>query len=796
LLLRDDPGVTSLWMVARRLAGTTRGSTMLLIGLVALISGFVEFGVAAARRTDSSFDRFVEWSQPATLSTGGIPDELGPVGDRLPAINSLPGVGDWSRTAAVSAGWVELAPGVRTYAPRLNVAAVQTQQSDPAHDRFKLVAGHVPAADSVHEAITDYPTADKFGLHIGDEFTIVMSEHMDGDDGERIDTPWPVRLVGIVSLSDTFPTIAGFSFATLLLPEGFGQQHPEWIDLWQASERIWLKDGVSGVEQFLSEMNAIGLGQLDIQVNAVNYPGARKVVRLQALGLWLAAGIAAVTGLIVIAQLLTRQRARVAHDLHIGQALGMSRRQALLGTAINDGMRAVAGAVLGTAAAMSLSPLAPFGLARKAEPDSGIWIDLTVAVIGIVATAVAVVGVGALCTLGLLRKSSIRSYADTEAPSRSRVGSILSEPLATGWRMAFSGRRAVVASLTPIVLTVVALVVVATGVHNVVALPHHAELSGGSWDAFINNEDPDETALTEHLLSTTPEVGAWAKGGWSDAIVEGTDVYVQSLEPSTGLRPAITRGRAPVGDTEIALGRAVLEQFGKRVGETVVVDVGDEGEKVTFDIVGEVIVASPLFRSLPPDAGGLISDRADQRWFTDRPEAFLVAFGDGVNPQHGLDAVLAGYPDLGPFSFTRNDRGDVAAIDSMVVVPWILVTFLAVLTIASLAQWAIIASRRERHRAAVLRALGLTGAQVTVAFGFAALLIASASAVIGATIGIAAGRTLWRTMAEWLIVVPQATIPWRLSASALAAMLLTALILAAIAARRHAGSPGPQLRAE
>src|SRR4051794_20613048 len=98
-------------MVARRLAGTTRGSTILLVTLVALISGFVQFGAAAARRTDSSFDRFVEWSQPATLSTGGIDEKLGPVGDRLPALNSLPDVADWSRTSGVSTGGVELIPG-------------------------------------------------------------------------------------------------------------------------------------------------------------------------------------------------------------------------------------------------------------------------------------------------------------------------------------------------------------------------------------------------------------------------------------------------------------------------------------------------------------------------------------------------------------------------------------------------------------------------------------------------------------------------------------------------------------
>ena len=290
LVRRDDANVTSLWMVARKLAGTTRGSTILLVTLVALISGFVQFGAAAARRTDSSFDRFVAWSQPPTLSTGGINDDSQiPLGDRLPSLNSLPGVEDWTRNEAVNAGWIELTPGARTYPPRLNVGAIGSAPLDPGHGRMKILAGRLPAADSTREVITDYPTADTFGLDVGDEFTIVMSQHV--NDGEpRIDTPWPVRLVGIVSIPGTFPTIAGYSFASLLFPQGFVEQHPEWIDPWGASENIWLTEGVDGVDRFVSGMSDLGLGGLDIQVNATNYAGANKVVRLQAIGLWLAAG--------------------------------------------------------------------------------------------------------------------------------------------------------------------------------------------------------------------------------------------------------------------------------------------------------------------------------------------------------------------------------------------------------------------------------------------------------------------------------------------------------------------------
>src|SRR5262245_39443252 len=117
----DDPPVTALWLVARRISGATRGSIVLLVVLIAITAGFVELSVSAARRTESSFDRFVEWADPPTVVTGGAPDEIGAIGDHLSEITSLPGVEDWARMEAVDVTSIELADGRRTGAPRLNV---------------------------------------------------------------------------------------------------------------------------------------------------------------------------------------------------------------------------------------------------------------------------------------------------------------------------------------------------------------------------------------------------------------------------------------------------------------------------------------------------------------------------------------------------------------------------------------------------------------------------------------------------------------------------------------------------
>jgi putative ABC transport system permease protein len=544
-------------------------------------------------------------------------------------------------------------------------------------------------------------------------------------------------------------------------------------------------------------MNAVGLGGVDLQPVAIVEQGANKVVRLQSLGLWLAAGIAFVTGLVVIGQVLARQRNRAAGDVAIAGALGLTRRQAVTGAAITDTAVALAGAVLGAGVAVALSPLTPFGLARKVEPDPGVWIDGTVLAAGLVATAVAVVAIGALSMIMLLHRQSPRT--EPSPLSASRVGALLAEPLGTGWRVAFGRRRAVAQALAPATMTVIAFVVVATGVHDVSALPQRPELTGGTWDAAVFVEDPASQATVDRVLRDGPDVATVARGGWTDVLVAGTDVYTQVLEPDAGVKPAIVRGRAPVGENEIALGGAVLEQLGIDVDDTVSVSFDDQsqGETATWRVVGEVVVASPLFRSITPDGGALISDAAYLRWLDDGPMAFLVSFREGIPPQQGLDAALAPIPDIqGMFAFARTARGDVVALDSMVALPWILVGFLALLTVASLAQWSILSSRRERHRAAVLRALGLTGSQVSTAFVVAALLVAGTSCLVGVTIGVAVAGAVWDAVARWLIVVPSLDVPWKLCSAIIAITTIVAMAIALWTSRRHAGSPAPQLRVE
>src|SRR5262245_54103852 len=136
--------MSALSTLARKMSGFSPASGVLLVALIGIISGFVQFSGAAARRTETSYDRFVEWSEPATLAVGGTPEGLGPIGDVIARIAVLPGVEHWARMEAVSAYGVELTPGRLTTAPRLNVVSIGDNSSGDRLGGVKLLEGHIP----------------------------------------------------------------------------------------------------------------------------------------------------------------------------------------------------------------------------------------------------------------------------------------------------------------------------------------------------------------------------------------------------------------------------------------------------------------------------------------------------------------------------------------------------------------------------------------------------------------------------------------------------------------------------
>jgi hypothetical protein len=776
--------MSSITAIARRATGATARTTIVLILLIGVSSGFVQFAAAGARRTASVFDRFVEWSDPATVALNGLPEGQGPIRDVLDEVEALPAVEDSARLETILVDRVEVHPGEFAAAPRLSVGAIGATTLPASEQRLKVLEGELPSAAETDAAMIDFLTAEAFDLGVGDMVTLEIY------DGTRVD----ITVAAVVSTVESFPTVSGFLFPSIVLPPAFAAAHPNWTDPWAVGSGLWLRDGVDGIDRWVADMEQIGLGEVDFQVSAVAQSGGRKIVELQSFGLDLAAIVAGLAGLVVIAQLLGRQRSRARRDLELLGQLGMHRRDAVVALALRDALTAAAGTALAVALSIAASPLTPFGLARKAEVAPGFDFDLLVTAIAVPATVVFVVAIGAAITLITLRAAQ----ATAKPPARSRVAHYLGDIVGTGWRMAFGARRALSPAVLAPAFTLLAAVAVGTCVASISGVAENPALSGGAWDAFLGVDDETSASAVADVLGERPEVKAFARGGWISTQLDGSDVFTQVLEPGAGVESSITRGEEPVADDEIALGAEVLDNLGLGVGSTVeMATLAGEPATVPMRVVGEVVLASPLFQSLEPDAGALISDTAYAQWLNDSSLAILVDFDDRASPHEALEQTLQAIPPESVyFAFARTTRGDVLALGSMVAVPWVLAGFLAVLTIAALAQWCLLASRRERHDAAVLRALGWTSSQLLGAFVTAGFVVALFAAAAGSGLGLIVGREVWGRIAAWLLVVPSTSISWTGCLLAAAATTGVAVTASALAGSTHTGTPARHLRAE
>src|SRR5439155_3459268 len=134
----------------------------------------------------------------------------------------------------------------------------------------------------------------------------------------------------------------------------------------------------------------------------------------QAVGWHVLAALAAVA---VVAQALARQASANSADHPVLAALGLGPRQLAARIMLRTLVVAVAGAAGGIAVATLLSPLAPLGEARLAEPAPGVSFDVPVFGLGALATVVAVLALGVLPALRAARVRKAAGRAPATRPS-------------------------------------------------------------------------------------------------------------------------------------------------------------------------------------------------------------------------------------------------------------------------------------------------------------------------------------------------------------------------------------------
>jgi len=788
--------------------------------LVGLAAGAVMALAAGARRTDSAYARFLDthdaydvmvfdFGQPGSPGVGGF--------DK---IRALPSVQD------SAAGELGLIPLGRSHVIGL---ASEDGRIGTEINTFKLLEGRRADPGRVDEAVVTVTAADERNLHVGSTIPFLtpadveaMTDPDDAAAARRFLAEAPdgqLRVVGIeASPGELPPQLEDEDAIALHLTPAFHRLHLLSLPDPPITPKVLLvelRDGADAVSAFNADLNRLSDGLSFDSVAQVDHAAVvERSIHLQAVALWLLAGLVAVSGVLIAGQLLSRLMLIEATDHATLGALGMSARdRALLGVVRAGAVGGVA-ALAGTVAAIAVSPVMPTGLARIAEPDPGLEVDALVVGLGAAATVVIVTALGAW--------AAWRASAATRQPSASwdqgirrrpsGVGRLVAAaggwplPATVGVRMALEPGRGhgavpVRTTLAGVALGVGALVGALTFGASLAHLLDSPRLYGQTWDLQL--EDASDETFAERglsLLRDDPRVEAMGIGSAGSALleVEGRRADAIALDPVEGdILPPMLAGRPPRGADEVALGARTARALGADIGD--VVEVARSGEQaVPMRVVGRV--AFPSVGNTSRLGDGVLATVAARDAVTPDdgsvPGDLFLRLTPGADPA-AVVADLNARAGTNAFVQSTGSPADIVNFGRVESTPFVLGGILAAIAAATLAHLLLSAVRRRRRDLAILKTLGFVRGQVAGTVAWQATTVVVVSLVVAVPLGVALGRWTWTLLAADLGVVARPQVPWLTLTAVFGAALILANAIALVPGQLAARTrPATVLRSE
>ena len=536
---------------------------------------------------------------------------------------------------------------------------------------------------------------------------------------------------------------------------------------------------------------------------AVETEGARDAVDVLTMALWVFAGVAALAGVVAVGIVASREIGSMDRDQAVLASLGLTRGQRASAAAALVLPVAIGGAGLAVLGSALASPLLPFGVARKAEIETGFQLDGLILGLGFVAILAFVLLVAALAGLRVAQSAGVgrsrREVARPSAAARAAASARLSPSMTTGLRMALEPGRGSTAipirsAFTGAVLGTVGVVAVLTFSSSLNHLAASPRLYGWSFDTLVYPRSGNQSEGTgvcneaNREVTRDPQLGALAAVCTLDVEIDGRPTQGWGFRSLRGtIDPAVVAGRVPRGDSEVALGAATLDAVGKQVRDFV--RVREHAGEKRYRIVGQVAFPSP--------AGDDARVLADGAAFTGTGVSRFVSSDADVNTN--LVARFAAGVNAADLPRVRSDpRGfgaaqsanayklasglgsppsvpiEVERLRQVDQLPIILGALLALLAVAAVTHAIVLAMRRRRRELAVLRTLGLERSQIRTAVAGMASIHAVLGVLVGIPLGIAVSRLVWRAIADSLGVEPVFSV----SVLALLAVAVAALLIA------------------
>ncbi len=658
-----------------------------------------------------------------------------------------------------------------------------------------VVAGRLPSDGADDEIAVTEAAASRAGLRVGEVVRLAGWTSLDGQfDVPPDSTPFESRVVGIIRSTADIAPPTGVDVTGTELPDGiyagpaWTARHANGLFAYGWGVLVHLSDGrPDAFNTSLKQRWTDRLFQTGAVVDA-DLPALEHSISTEGTAVAIFAIVGAVASLAALALGLNRLLRRDTADTATLASLGAARTELRAANTCAAVAVGVPSALLATVVCFMLSPFSPVGLARRAETDIGLRLDLTVATCSILAILAVSAVVGATAAIGRVQVRSRRvGEPSLVRRSTARLGAV---PRAAASFLAGGTSRTAIALAAVAIATTIASAGLIASFDRV---ERHPARYGAWWNVVVgdySNADALDGGLD--AIRRNPNVQAAATLGDTDATINGKSAQLISISRVFGNIPStISSGRAPNSSSEIALGATLAASLHVKVGDTVSVEASDNGTVAgSFTVVGLAVLDNPTALDVSPGDGALVTRGATGSARGQVDQSILVRFDPSVGSGQAMRSILS---QFNVFVVRAAPESDVSNLGRIRAVPWFIAALVGSLALATFTHSMVTTLRRRRTELAVLAAIGMTRRQLRLVTLSSAVAMVLTSSVLGIVIGAAGGRALWNQLASRLGLASGPVV----EALPIAAVIIIAVAFAATIAgvahalgtRRGSGDP-------
>jgi hypothetical protein len=638
-----------------------------------------------------------------------------------------------------------------------------------AYGHIGVVAGRLADPAATDEVVVNESFLADHGARLGDVVDIASITWDEFGSGlsafaEPGGTVVPMRIVGVMRTASDLTVAVDHSNA-LSVSQAMVALGPEWVERVGAGSFARYRAGV-GIDvrpgaDVIEVARRVAPDRLayvsDESLVEGDLAGLGDAIAYEARAAWVAAGLVAAAVVIFVGQMVARQARREVDDTEplraMGATTGMFVRSSLPRWTVTAAIALTGATVLG-AVGRSFGPI---GVARRMLGRSSAGLNWVLAPAVLTGLAALILGLG----LGATARASRR-----RAPGRSARRWTAAPPMPTAagaaglsWLSPSSARgrgqaTAVVAGLAVAVAAAVASVSLVASLRHLTGEP---DRYGAPWHAVVTSAlGSGSSRYVADRLASLDGIDAVAGVVGNDGSIGDHSLYVYALVPVAGVRqgiePVVIRGRPPSSAGEVALGAKSLAAVHASLGDTVELSYLEHTRRLT--VVGEVLVYDnwePV-----PGVGAVVDhqliDELD-------PAPFVSDYAVRFQPGHeaaGVAALRAAFPRLVTEPTVPGAVRNLQRVSSW---PVLLTLIVGLLALSGFLHALVVLVRRQRGQLAVLQALGFRRRQLGATVSWYVTALAVPAVLIGAPLGVVAGRWGWGVFAANLGVPPVPVVP-------------------------------------